>query len=141
MKHIKLYESFLQTPLSPGVEEITYDDYHAKNGMLRSIQNVAFTKEEKQILEMLREEGNLQKNTNVKKEFETARSIPRTNGHWAPPGVTFGKKVNGKYYLSTYLTDFSHKFYISQSLEDLLRIAIDVIKPEFLDLIDWIKIK
>ena len=137
MKHIQLYEAFRETPLPPGVEEITYNDYHAKNGMLRSIRNVAFTNQEKQMLETLRECGDLKRDNN-RKEFEMARSIPKTNGYRAPPGATFGKKEGGSYYLKTYYPDFSHKYYISQSLDDLLQIAIDVIKPKFLG---WIQIR
>ena len=146
MEHIRTFIQHLNesktSNLPAGVEEITYDDYYDKNGMLRSIQNVAFTKEEKQMLEMLREGGKLQKNANSKKEFEMAESIPRTHGYWAPPGATFGKKVNGTYYLRVYgqnpdLGLTLNKYYTSPSLDDLLQIAIDVIKPEFLG---WIVI-
>jgi hypothetical protein len=139
MKHIQLYEAFQETPLPPGVKEITYNDYHSKNGMLRSMQNVAFTKEENDVLGMLCKWGKLEKSSNSRKEFETSRCIPKTHGYWAPPGTTFGKKANGTYYLKTFYPDFSHKFYIAQSLDNLLSVAADVVKPELVP--QWIEIR
>lgn len=138
MKHLKLYEEFEEKKLPPGVEEIYYDDYHAKDGMLRSIKNVSLSKEEKEMLEMLCEWGKLQINNHEGDGLEAARRTPRKGGYWAPPGATFGKKESGIYYLVAFFPDFTHKYYISKSLEDLLPIAIDVIQPK---MPGWIEIR
>jgi hypothetical protein len=143
MKHINTFYQHINEgqqpyPLPPGVEEITYDDYHAKNGMLRNIQNAELSKEERNIIGVLFELGKLQKNPNNKKEFEAARTTPKTSGYWSPPGATFGKKVDGTYYLSAFIQDFTHKYYISKSLDDLIAVAMNTIQPEFPG---WIEIR
>jgi hypothetical protein len=128
MKHLKLYEDFKQTgDLPKGVEKSTiYNHFEFTNNL------TGFSTEEIDMLESLASLGGwkLRRKSNGK-QIGISMDVGDE--------LLFGRDVNGKYELMLgRTTEDNFPCYVANSLDELLPLAIDALKP---DGIEWDKIK
>lgn len=126
MKHLKLYEDFKQTgELPKGVEKSTiYNHFEFTNNLTE------FSAEEITMLESLASFGGW-------KLRRKGKQIEITTDEGEQ--LYFGRDVNGKYELMLgRTTPDNFPCYVANSLDGLLPLAIDALKP---DDIEWTKIK
>ena len=128
MKHLELYEEFAQPRQLPkGVEKSTiYNHFEFTNNLME------FSEEEIAKLESLASLGGWE--LRLKSNGKQIEIITDEGEE-----LSFGRDVNGKYELVLgRTTPDNFPCYVANSLEELLPLAIDALKP---DGIEWAEIK